>query len=104
MRGMCWDITSWVFWFFNVNDYEHRCFRGYICSQSLKRAAEPNPLVLDGEELVAMGSVPGDGVRRVEHVHIFPFFCSFFFSTTSIKTLPKHRGSSSVYETQTLSK
>lgn len=69
---MCWNITSWGGYFFYVNECEYRC---YICSQSLKRAAKPNPIALDGEELVVMGS---NEVRRAEHVYIFPFFFFFF--------------------------
>lgn len=65
MKGMCWNITSWGVYFFYVNECEYRC---NICSQSLKRAAKPNLIALDGEELVAMGS---NKVRRVEHVYIF---------------------------------
>lgn len=61
-----------------------------VCSQSLKRAAEPNPIVLCGEELVVIS------VRRGEHIRIFLPPSKHFLSTGDLPVHMKlsHRANS----------
>lgn len=54
--------------FLNVNECEYQRFRRYICSQSLKRAAEPQPIPRAGGELVATGTESGEW-----HMHTSSF-------------------------------